>query len=347
MRKLSLRVNAKINLFLRVAGIDEIGYHILETLAFSGDICDTVEITERAEGGVSLEMPRKIGGENNALAAAEKLAGKHGLNGFGIFIDKRIPVAAGLGGSSADAAALIFGLKELYGIPGGDFAEYGGDVPFMLTGGVAAMRGGKDLSSESAYSKTELLAALKRYTFLIVKPKGEMLTRKVFAVYDEIKAAHAAGCENGGQTINAVSIARNYDESGGKITGAETGFENGGGEKDADIEALIGALIADDREEIRRNLRNDLYPAAVKIQPGLERVCGEITGCGAFACVMTGSGNAFVGLFGDKNAAAAAANGLKNRYEEVIVCRAADRGIEPIIKRTEISNKNKKTPKNF
>ncbi|MDR2090205.1 MAG: hypothetical protein LBP62_00905 [Clostridiales bacterium] len=425
---MKLKANAKINLFLRVSGVDERGFHILDSLVFSVDIFDTVIINKKRNdsengradlkifdgkavekiererenvcadseildgkavkkegndgenGRVSLKMSRVLNGKNNALAAAESLTERYGLPGTDIFIEKKIPVAAGLGGSSADTAAVIFGFGKLFGMPIDKklCSEFGDDVPFMLRGGAEAVCGGADLFAEK---KNAFADALKRYTFLVVKPFGEMLTERVFRVYDErIKRGrgdeNSETCGGGAITLSEGDIReragmncgesargdrggkeefameRNADmrgDSGGKekpetcgggaITLSEGDIrgksgmncgESADGERggNAEMPELIDGIIRCRKDKIRANVFNGLYAAAAEINPDLERVRGEVVGAGAFACVMTGSGNAFVGLFDDGADARKAAEILsKKGYEEIIVCRAADKGI--------------------
>jgi 4-diphosphocytidyl-2-C-methyl-D-erythritol kinase len=382
---MKLRANAKINLFLRVAGIDKRGFHILDSLVFSVDIFDTVEINvdfkanekngasseiepvekrknasaagnfiekyrKNGEGvspeirpdyeksgvlavagnsiekycvDVSLEMSKSVSGKNNALAAAERLSEKYRLPRVDISIEKKIPIAAGLGGSSADTAAVVFGFGKLFGVPLEGSLEFGDDVPFMLSGGAAAVCGGEDLLSE----KREIfIGALKKYTFLVAKPFGEMLTGEVFRVYDGMKKTDKV-LENCGEKAKKTALGEAAitlcGENKSAVSKSTDGIKKS---KSADILKLIDGIIAGDRDKIRENLSNDLYAAAAAISPNLERVRGELLEAGAFACVMTGSGNAFVGLFEESAAAERAAKSLKG-YEELILCRAAERGI--------------------
>jgi 4-diphosphocytidyl-2C-methyl-D-erythritol kinase len=377
---MKLRANAKINLFLRVAGIDGRGFHVLDSLVFSADIFDTVVIREKkndgnktrvfdaadglkayknnenkadvfdaADGlkarksGVTLKMSKPLRGKNNALSAAESLTEKYRLPGVYIYIEKRIPIAAGLGGSSADTAAVVFGLRELFGIPIDDDRcfEFGDDVPFMLSGGAAAICGGEDLIFDK---KEVFIGALKRYTFLVAKPFGEMPTERVFRVYDGAIGANAETPAwlgtSGANAETPDRFGETPTEKGFTVCGGgaekaarqkkseinDDAITLGGDDKKADISELIDGIIEGDKDKIKRNLFNGLYSSAAAIQPDLARVRGEIMDAGAFACVMTGSGNAFVGLFEECAEAERAALRLKG-YGEVILCRAADAGV--------------------
>ncbi|MDR3264215.1 MAG: hypothetical protein LBT30_07905 [Clostridiales bacterium] len=299
--KLVLKANAKINLFLKVKGLDGRGFHVLETLTASVGLCDFVEIA--AASGVKVAMSVPIDGKNNAEAAAQDLVSKYGLKGADIYIKKNIPIASGLGGSSADTAAVIYGLKKIYGFENGDYSVYGDDVPFMLKGGIGgiyeARCGGEPSKPKGgiggvaeAYAE-KLSESLRAYGILIVKPSGGMLTKDIFEIYDRIK--------------------------------------DGLPDNPARLDALAGALIKGDKRAAADNMYNELYYAALKADPDIETVRRDILRAGAFGAVMTGSGNAFVGLFGGRQGAEAAEAELKGRYHDVIVCGYADRGIEEVL----------------
>ncbi len=136
---------AKLNLFLRVRGRRPDGFHDLETLIQPITLADGVQV-RRAEGlslGVAGERVREVppGEENLALGAARALAAVCGGGaGASILLVKRIPVAAGLGGGSADAAATLRALNQVWGL-GLDQAQLGrigagigSDVPALVPG---------------------------------------------------------------------------------------------------------------------------------------------------------------------------------------------------------------------
>ncbi len=148
---LSLQAYAKINLSLEVIGRRDDGYHDVATILQTIDLADTVTIS-RAEGlSVECGDPDLSGEGNIAWLAAIALAEHGGVEpNAHISIAKRIPVAAGLGGGSADAAAALRGLNTFWGlnVPLGELAEIastlGSDVPFLLTGGAALGTGRGD-----------------------------------------------------------------------------------------------------------------------------------------------------------------------------------------------------------
>lgn len=148
-RRLVLNAAAKVNLVLEVLGKREDGYHELATVMQAVELSDRVTIEDAA--GLELES-RAPGvptdGRNLALRAATALRQAAGITrGARIMLDKRIPVAAGLGGGSADAAAVLIGLNRLWRLrwPVAKLEEVatglGMDVPFFLHGGRALATG--------------------------------------------------------------------------------------------------------------------------------------------------------------------------------------------------------------
>jgi len=149
-----VRAYAKINLSLEVLGKRPDGYHAVRTVMQSVDISDQL-VMERAEG-LSLECDRGdlSGEENLVLRAARALGEATGVDGGAkIRLSKGIPVAAGLGGASADAAAALVGLCRLWGIECSPddllclASTLGSDVSFFLIGGTALASGrGEEVS---------------------------------------------------------------------------------------------------------------------------------------------------------------------------------------------------------
>jgi len=149
MNSIRIRAHAKVNLGLAVLGVREDGYHEIDTVFQTISIADTLVISRR-ERGVSLVASGIAvpgGTENLAWRAADAFRERVLDCGVAIDLTKRIPVAAGLGGGSADAAAVLVGLDALHGT--GLSAEVleslglsiGSDVPFLLRGGTARAGG--------------------------------------------------------------------------------------------------------------------------------------------------------------------------------------------------------------
>jgi 4-diphosphocytidyl-2-C-methyl-D-erythritol kinase len=138
---------AKINLHLQVLGKRPDGYHELRTIFQTISLCDTLELSLSRKPGITLAVSDSnlpSGPENLVYRAIEAIAREIGLQG-GIHarLEKRIPVARGLGGGSSDAAAALIGILKLTGakVPLKKLAEIaaglGADVPFFLFGGRA------------------------------------------------------------------------------------------------------------------------------------------------------------------------------------------------------------------
>ena len=149
---------AKINVFLRVLAAREDGYHDLESLVVPTSLADVITVRDaealRVEVHGASELTGEVpaGGLNLALVAALALGDAcPGAGGAEIVVEKRIPVAGGLGGGSADAAATILALNELWGcgVDEATLAELceriGSDVPAMLVGGPVLMSGRGEL----------------------------------------------------------------------------------------------------------------------------------------------------------------------------------------------------------
>jgi 4-diphosphocytidyl-2-C-methyl-D-erythritol kinase len=152
---------AKVNLFLRVIGRRADGYHDIESLILPTSLADEVtvrpaeELRVTVKGGKRLTGHVPAGGLNLALVAALALADEcgedAGAGGAAVEIVKRIPVASGLGGGSADAAATLDALRELWGCGldeeslAGVASRVGSDVPAMLASGPVLVRGRGDV----------------------------------------------------------------------------------------------------------------------------------------------------------------------------------------------------------
>lgn len=187
MRRLILEAPAKINLSLDVVGRREDGYHLLSTVMQSLRLADRISLTVDLEApGIDLSCDRcglPTDQRNTAWRAAsmfQRIAGLSERSGSGIKIEieKRIPIEAGLAGGSADAAAVLFGLDQLF--PGlvlaGQLyelaAQIGADVPFCLKGGTVLCEGiGERLTP---------LPVWQGLPILLCKPKGGLLTSWVF-----------------------------------------------------------------------------------------------------------------------------------------------------------------------
>ena len=141
---MKLDAHAKVNLFLRITGRRPDGYHLLRTVFWPVSLYDTIEIERTGTPGIRLSCSDpSLENENNlALKAVHALrsAAAGTADGLLIRIEKRIPMGAGLGGGSADAAAVLRGVNDLCGLGLSDEelrgigAKTGADVPCLLCG---------------------------------------------------------------------------------------------------------------------------------------------------------------------------------------------------------------------
>ena len=145
MRKIKLKVPAKINLTLDVTG-ERAGYHLIKSLVSSVDVYDEITVTARKDSAITLsETGIKTGCsvvDNSAFKAAKLFTETFSTDGADIRINKNIPVGGGMGGSSADIAGVLKAMNALYG---GNFNvlplanHLGSDSGYMLGGGFAVI----------------------------------------------------------------------------------------------------------------------------------------------------------------------------------------------------------------
>ena len=185
---------AKVNLALRVGPKRADGYHDLETVFMAVDLCDTVTCTYvddgRIEVAVSGEGADLVPTDGSDLAgrAARLLRDRFGDPGLGVHlqIDKSIPVAGGMAGGSADAAAVLRGCNELWqlAVPEGErsklAAELGADVPFALRGGVALAKGRGDVLTR--------LPCRGKYHWVFALAHEGLSTQAVYDAFDQLPA---------------------------------------------------------------------------------------------------------------------------------------------------------------
>jgi 4-diphosphocytidyl-2-C-methyl-D-erythritol kinase len=149
--RVSMRAQAKLNLWLRVLAREESGYHSIETLFHRIELADDVSVSLADTGERSIECSVDVCAPQENLAyraAVDYCALVDWATGFRVEITKRIPAAGGLGGGSADAAATLVCLNAISPQPIGDDAlallgrELGADVPYLLTQAPAALAWG-------------------------------------------------------------------------------------------------------------------------------------------------------------------------------------------------------------
>lgn len=184
--RLSVKAPAKINLTLDVLSKRDDGYHDVATVMTTVDLADRIDIELRDDDNITLECPASYvpnDERNHAYQAAKLLMERYSVTkGVNIYIDKQIPVAAGLAGGSSNAAATIRGLNELWNLGlnteemAGLGAEIGSDVPFCVYGGTAVATGrGEQIS---------LLQAPPNCWVVLAKPMIGVSTAEVFKQFD-------------------------------------------------------------------------------------------------------------------------------------------------------------------
>ncbi|MCC2593625.1 4-(cytidine 5'-diphospho)-2-C-methyl-D-erythritol kinase [Tessaracoccus sp. OS52] len=206
-----VRVPAKVNLALRVGATDAEGYHSLGTVFQALSLFDEVT-AERAPAGKFALAFRGEGSAflptddtNLAMRAAKLLAHRHNVRDAGVrlLVRKRIPVAGGMAGGSADAAAVLVACNELWGVGASDDelrrlgSELGADVPFMLLGGTAHGWGRGDqlepLPTRGTYHWTLALSHTGLSTPTVFKEFDQLSGPRPTDIPEELTRALAAG----------------------------------------------------------------------------------------------------------------------------------------------------------
>ena len=286
-----VRAHAKISLDLRVGVRRADGFHDLTTILQSIALHDT--ITLHGVEGPCMVRCAAAGvpeGEGNLVwRAAHRLwraLGRRGdPRGVAITIAKRIPVAAGLGGGTADAIAALHGLCRLWEASPGPMclhevaAGVGADGPFFLVGGTALGVGRGD--------EVYPLAELPRHWTVIAVPPGRVSTAAAYGWMD-----------------------RDVE------TSARRGRSIGGTRRLAPVAGSTLDLTA---------LTNDLERPVARRRPEIRAAARMLAGAGALTAAMTGSGSAVFGLFTRRVSAVEAARGVRRDGWTVLVTRTLDR----------------------
>ena len=267
-----VRVPGKINLQLSVGPKEADGFHGIVTVFQSISLYDDVTLTKEDIGtGLSLN----INGDhvhgvptdesNLAWRAAVLMCQKHELNAdLRIDIKKSIPVAGGMAGGSADAAATILAIDALFSL--GQTREelqhvgsqLGSDIPFMLSGGTAVGRGRGDL----------VTAALSRgtYHWVLALSTHGLSTPAVYGECDRLRE---------GMKVATPQVS----------------------------DHLLQALLAADPEALGKSLVNDLQPAASSLRPALRLILDVGSEYGSLGSIVSGSGPTVAFLVSDEDQA--------------------------------------------
>lgn len=267
------RAYGKINLHLGVGDPGTDGYHPLVSVFAALDCAETVTLALAAEdsvtvGGRYAEAGVPTDRTNLALAAVRAFRERTGWDArVSIHIDKQVPVAGGMGGGSADAAAALRAAAALAGFEDATVlreiaATLGADVPFALRGGVALGRGRGD----------ELTPVLAKGTqhWVLATSTGSLSTPVVYRRLDELRA-------------EAASTARGAAEAAEVLSGTAQ-------LRLAEPTAVLAALASGSTELLAAAVHNDMTPAAVDLLPDVAHVMDQGRRAGALAVLLSGSG---------------------------------------------------------
>ncbi len=263
MSSANVRVPAKINLCLGVGPVRGDGYHPLATVYQAVDLHDEVRATTRDDDEITvvvdsdLDMRSEVAvvpenDDNLAVRAARLLRDRTGVStGVDLAIRKVIPVAGGMAGGSADAAAALVACNDAWGTGLSRAAlevlaaQLGSDVPFLLHGG-NAVGGGR------GETVSPVLARGSYHWVFAMAPEG-LSTRAVFAEFDRL---------NHGSKVPDPAVP----------------------------DALLAALRAGDPQALGAALSNDLTEAALSLRPELEDTLSIGIEAGALGAILSGSG---------------------------------------------------------
>jgi 4-diphosphocytidyl-2-C-methyl-D-erythritol kinase len=259
MRQHIARAPAKVNLQLSVGPLQDDGYHDLVTVFHAVALFDEVHATAAEPGeGISLSIVGSqrelvpVDSTNLAWRAAQALADHAGVDpDVHLRITKGIPVAGGMAGGSADAAAALVACDSLWGLrtPRATLMEIaatlGSDIPFSLHGGTAIGTGRGEI----------LTPVLTRSSFwwVFALADGGLSTPAVYAECDRLRA---------GSSVTPPMLSG----------------------------PLMSALRSGDVDEVAKNLNNDLERPAVSLRPSLSRVLGLGEEYAALRAMVSGSG---------------------------------------------------------
>lgn len=294
MEWLQLKAPAKLNLTLDVLSKREDGYHDIESVMHTIDLCDIIRIA-KVDNGIHItctDASIPVDSRNTTYRAAQILMSEHGIkSGVRIEIDKKIPFGAGLGGGSSDAAAVLRGLNTLLGLEleiqellrlG---AMVGSDVPFCMLGGTGLVTGRGEV--------VEPVDAEIDMWFLLIKPQIAISTKDAYGALDRrgIKA-----------------------------------------EERPDTIGMLDAIMRRDYQGISCLLRNVMEPPIFEEYPSLLEIKRQLIDAGVSGALMSGSGSVIYGMASDEKDMVRISEIIKaNRCGEVFLTRTFNRGSTPMI----------------
>ncbi|MBN1405631.1 MAG: 4-(cytidine 5'-diphospho)-2-C-methyl-D-erythritol kinase [Candidatus Omnitrophica bacterium] len=292
MKFIIIKAPAKVNLYLDVLNKRPDGYHNIETIFERIDLYDWVKITIIPKGikitcNKNLNTPNK---HNTVYKAAEFLIDRYNLNcGFRIDIDKRIPIAAGLGGGSSDAAAVLIGINKLLNLklsrPAfvslGD--RIGADVPFFVSGYKRAFATGTG-------ERLKALSHAQKLHFLIIYPNIGISTAYIY------NNTNVSASLNISPVLRQAQHGSKHGEQGRtKLISRRTNLGLTKKRQNANIaRSYLGNLST---FNIKHILFNKLEEVILPSYPALRDVKTALKTTGAEGVLVSGSGSAVFGIY--------------------------------------------------
>jgi len=185
---MKIKAYAKINLGLKIVGKNENNYHLLDMVMLPISLCDNIEILKREDEQIFVEVTNGVylPDDNSMTKAIKLMQEKYKFNnGFDVKIEKNIPMQAGMGGGTSDAAAIIIAVNELMNINASlkeleEIAiKVGSDVVYSLYSTLSRIQGTGEI-----YTKIDKEF---KYPILIVKPRSGIKTKDCFNLYNKEK----------------------------------------------------------------------------------------------------------------------------------------------------------------
>ena len=273
MRIVTVEAPGKVNLTLEILGKRPDGYHELRSILMPVSLFETVTVRERADGVVTLRttgegvdcseletLPLERQLAYKAVAAMRRACGRPD-GGCDVTVVKRVPIGAGMGGGSADAAGVLCALRALWApkLPEADYlaagASVGSDVPALQLGGAVLMEGRGERVRRLL---TPADPAPAPFWLVVVHPRFAVSTRAVYEAVD----------------------AENF-----RLTQQEGVWEN-----------CARSVLSGDVRAASRSLFNGLQRTVNRLHPSTERFCTALGKDGALSTLLSGSGSAVFGL---------------------------------------------------
>ena len=215
MTSITVRAHAKVNLFLKVLSKRKDSYHNIITLFERISLADTIKISKIPNGIIvkSDKFLTRNPKDNLVYKAAEAILGRGRIRtGVKIEIKKNIPVAAGLGGGSSDAASVLMGINKLFGLKLNNKilislgSSIGADVPFFLLNTPFAV--GKGIGDNLSIIKIR-----RRLWHLLIYPGFKVTTKDVYKVFDAITGSGLKHLTYGNSGVKIVSPLADYRDT--------------------------------------------------------------------------------------------------------------------------------------